>query len=144
MDGRERTPGAQRRHLGGTGGWVGRVSVRAVLANQDAAIGKTRAGGQRTAPPCLGDAGAVAPDFTACHESPHEVEFVGGDWRKQCQGFYRQRLLRSLLLKTSQSRLARMEARDTSVSLDLLARGLFALGAPAQLTWPDLHISLGP
>ena len=33
------------------------------------------------------------------------------------------------LLKTSQSRLARMEAGDTSVSLDLLVRGLFALGA---------------
>jgi DNA-binding XRE family transcriptional regulator len=33
------------------------------------------------------------------------------------------------LLNTSQSRLARMEAGDPSVSLDLLARGLFALGA---------------
>jgi transcriptional regulator with XRE-family HTH domain len=33
------------------------------------------------------------------------------------------------LLKTSQSRLARMEAGDQSVSLDLLVRGLFALGA---------------
>jgi hypothetical protein len=33
------------------------------------------------------------------------------------------------LLKTSQSRLARMEAGDPSVSLDLLIRGLFALGA---------------
>jgi len=33
------------------------------------------------------------------------------------------------LLKTSQSRLARMEAGDPSVSLDLLVRGLFALGA---------------
>lgn len=32
------------------------------------------------------------------------------------------------LLKTSQSRLARMEAGDPSVSLDLLVRGLFALG----------------
>src|SRR5947199_8926122 len=30
------------------------------------------------------------------------------------------------LLKTSQSRLARMEAGDPSVSLDLLVRGLFA------------------
>ena len=38
------------------------------------------------------------------------------------------------LLKTSQSRLARMEAGDPSVSLDLLVRGLFALGA----TWKDL------
>jgi len=40
----------------------------------------------------------------------------------------------SALLKTSQSRLARMEAGDPSVSLDLLVRGLFALGA----TWKDL------
>ncbi len=38
------------------------------------------------------------------------------------------------LLKTSQSRLARMEAGDPTVSLDLLARGLFALGA----RWEDL------
>ena len=38
------------------------------------------------------------------------------------------------LLKTSQSRLARMEAGDPSVSLDLLVRGLFSLGA----TWKDL------
>src|SRR5436309_14976778 len=38
------------------------------------------------------------------------------------------------LLRTSQSRLARMEAGDPSVSLDLLVRGLFALGA----TWKDL------
>ena len=36
------------------------------------------------------------------------------------------------LLKTSQSRLARMEAGDPSVSLDLLVRGLFALGASAR------------
>jgi len=38
------------------------------------------------------------------------------------------------LLKTSQSRLARMEAGDPSVSLDLLVRGLFAFGA----FWKDL------
>jgi helix-turn-helix protein len=38
------------------------------------------------------------------------------------------------LLKTSQSRLARMEGGDPSVSLDLLVRGLFALGA----SWRDL------
>ena len=36
------------------------------------------------------------------------------------------------LLKTSQSRLARMEAGDPSVSLDLLVRGLFALGATSK------------
>ncbi len=36
------------------------------------------------------------------------------------------------LLKTSQSRFARMEAGDPSVSLDLLVRGLFALGASAR------------
>jgi len=40
------------------------------------------------------------------------------------------------LLKTSQSRLARMEAGDPSVSLDLLVRGLFALGAsPRDLNY---------
>ncbi len=38
------------------------------------------------------------------------------------------------LLETSQSRLARMEAGDPSVSLDLLVRGLFALGA----RWKEL------
>ncbi len=38
------------------------------------------------------------------------------------------------LLKTSQSRLARMEAGDPSVSLDLLVRGLFALG----VSWSDM------
>ena len=36
------------------------------------------------------------------------------------------------LLQTSQSRLARMEAGDPSVSLDLLVRGLFALGATCK------------
>jgi len=36
------------------------------------------------------------------------------------------------LLKTSQSRLARMEAGDPAVSLDLLVRGLFALGATRE------------
>ena len=36
------------------------------------------------------------------------------------------------LLQTSQSRLARMEAGDPSVSLDLLVRGLFALGASSK------------
>ena len=36
------------------------------------------------------------------------------------------------LLNTSQSRLARMEAGDPSVSLDLLVRGLFALGATRE------------
>ena len=35
----------------------------------------------------------------------------------------------AVLLKTSQSRLARMEAGDPSVSLDLLVRGVFAVGA---------------
>src|ERR1044071_10082706 len=36
------------------------------------------------------------------------------------------------LLKTSLSRLARMEAGGLSVSLDLLVRGLFALGASSK------------
>jgi DNA-binding XRE family transcriptional regulator len=36
------------------------------------------------------------------------------------------------ILNTSQSRLARMEAGDPSVSLDLLVRGLFALGATRE------------
>jgi hypothetical protein len=39
---------------------------------------------------------------------------------------------RAALLKTSQSRLARMEAGGLSVSLDLLVRGLFALGASSK------------
>ena len=38
----------------------------------------------------------------------------------------------AILLKTSQSRFARMEAGDPSVSLDLLVRGLFALGATSK------------
>ena len=37
-------------------------------------------------------------------------------------------------LQSSQSRVAKMEAGDPSVSLDLLVRGLFALGA----SWRDL------
>ena|SRR5205085_11985604 len=36
------------------------------------------------------------------------------------------------LLKTSQSRVARMEAGDPTVSIDLLVRGLFALGATRE------------
>ncbi len=36
------------------------------------------------------------------------------------------------LLNTSQSRLARMEAGDPSVSLDLLVRGLLALGVSSR------------
>lgn len=44
----------------------------------------------------------------------------------------RQRLTQSQLarmLQSSQSRVAKMEAGDPSVSIDLLVRGLFALGA---------------
>jgi DNA-binding transcriptional regulator YiaG len=36
------------------------------------------------------------------------------------------------ILKTSQSRFAKMEAGDASVSLDLLFRSLFALGVPRK------------
>ncbi len=36
------------------------------------------------------------------------------------------------LLKSSQSRVAKMESRDSSVSLDLLVRSLIALGASRQ------------
>ena len=35
-------------------------------------------------------------------------------------------------LKSSQSRIAKMEAADRTVSIDLLLRGLFALGATAR------------
>ncbi len=36
------------------------------------------------------------------------------------------------LIKSSQSRVAKMEAGDLSVSVDLLLKGLFALGADAR------------
>jgi DNA-binding XRE family transcriptional regulator len=41
-------------------------------------------------------------------------------------------------LHTSQSRLAKMEAGDSSVSLDLLFRSLFALGVPRKTLVPTL------
>lgn len=47
----------------------------------------------------------------------------------------RQRLTQSALaerLKSSQSRVAKMEAGDPTVSLDLLVRALFALGASRE------------
>ncbi len=47
-------------------------------------------------------------------------------WRKR-QGLSQVELARRL--KSSQSRIAKMEAGDTSVSVDLLVRSLFAIGA---------------
>ena len=48
------------------------------------------------------------------------------NWRKR-RGFSQVELARRL--KSSQSRVAKMEAGDTSVSVDLLVRSLFAIGA---------------
>jgi|SRR6267143_1254302 len=52
---------------------------------------------------------------------------------KNLQEFRRQKRLTqhalARLLKSSQSRIAKMESGDPSVSLDLLVRSLFALGA---------------
>ncbi len=52
------------------------------------------------------------------------------------------------MMKSSQSRIAKMEAGDPTVSLDLLIRGLLALGAtPKELaqvmTVPGLLVSMG-
>jgi len=43
------------------------------------------------------------------------------------------------LLKSSQSRVAKMEAGDPSVSVDLLLKGLFALGANPREVGRALH-----
>ena len=43
------------------------------------------------------------------------------------------------LLKSSQSRVAKMEAGDPSVSVDLLLKGLFALGASPREVGRALH-----
>lgn len=48
------------------------------------------------------------------------------NWRKR-RGLSQVELARRL--KSSQSRVAKMEAGDTSVSVDLLVRSLFAIGA---------------
>ena len=48
------------------------------------------------------------------------------NWRKR-RGLSQVELARRL--KSSQSRIAKMEAGDTSVSVDLLVRSLFAIGA---------------
>ena len=48
------------------------------------------------------------------------------NWRKR-RGLSQVELARRL--KSSQSRIAKMEAGDTSVSVDLLVRALFAIGA---------------
>lgn len=47
--------------------------------------------------------------------------------RREAKKLTQQQLAR--LLKSSQSRVAKMEAGDSSVSVDLLLKGLFALGA---------------
>jgi DNA-binding XRE family transcriptional regulator len=67
--------------------------------------------------------------------SAEESEYVELKLRLS-EGFRRRRAERQLtqaetakLLKSSQSRIAKMEAGDPSVSLDLLIRSLFALGA---------------
>ena len=50
--------------------------------------------------------------------------------RRQKKHLTQQQVAR--LLKSSQSRVARMEAGDPTVSLDLLVRSLLALGTPKQ------------
>lgn len=66
--------------------------------------------------------------------SPEEEEYIELKLRL-ADGFRRRRAQRQLtqadaakLIKSSQSRVAKMEAGDPSVSLDLLIRSLFALG----------------
>jgi predicted XRE-type DNA-binding protein len=66
--------------------------------------------------------------------SPEEEEYIELKLRL-ADGLRRRRTRRQLtqgaaakLLKSSQSRVAKMEAGDASVSLDLLIRSLFALG----------------
>lgn len=67
--------------------------------------------------------------------SPEEEEYIELKLRL-AEGLRQRRTERQLtqgaaakLLKSSQSRVAKMEAGDASVSLDLLIRSLFALGA---------------
>lgn len=50
--------------------------------------------------------------------------------RRRQQKLSQEQLAR--LLKSSQSRVAKMEAGDPSVSIDLLVRSLLALGTPAK------------
>ncbi len=74
------------------------------------------------------------PDAEALGEAPD----AGGDERRLSDGLRRVRELQRLTqtqlakkLSSSQSRVAKMEAGDRSVSLDLLVRSLFALGSRA-------------
>lgn len=67
--------------------------------------------------------------------SPEEEEYIELKLRL-ADGFRRRRAQKQLtqadvakLIRSSQSRVAKMEAGDPSVSLDLLIRSLFALGA---------------
>jgi predicted XRE-type DNA-binding protein len=67
--------------------------------------------------------------------SPEEEEYIELKLRL-ADGLRRRRVQRHLtqadaakVLRSSQSRVAKMEAGDTSVSLDLLIRSLLALGA---------------
>jgi len=67
--------------------------------------------------------------------SPEEEEYIELKLRL-ADGFRQRRAQRHLtqadaakLLRSSQSRVAKMEAGDPSVSIDLLIRSLFALGA---------------
>jgi len=57
--------------------------------------------------------------------------------RREAKKLTQQQLAR--LLKSSQSRVAKMEAGDPSVSVDLLLKGLFALGANPREVGRALH-----
>jgi hypothetical protein len=70
--------------------------------------------------------------------SPEEAAFVElklalGDYLRLCPGVLRaQQAQVAGRLGSSQSRVAKMEAADASVSVDLLVRSLLALGASRQ------------
>ncbi len=57
--------------------------------------------------------------------------------RREAKKLTQQQLAR--ILKSSQSRVAKMEAGDPSVSVDLLLKGLFALGANPREVGRALH-----
>ncbi|MBA3579814.1 MAG: helix-turn-helix domain-containing protein [Gemmatimonadaceae bacterium] len=57
--------------------------------------------------------------------------------RREAKKLTQQQLAK--LLKSSQSRVAKMEAGDPSVSVDLLLKGLFALGANPREVGRALH-----
>ena len=82
----------------------------------------------------VGSAGEFL-DLTPEEEAFIEVKLALAEYLKRCR--QRKKLTQTELaqqIKSSQSRVAKMEAGDPSVSVDLLVRALLALGAsPKQL-----------